>query len=137
MSRDGDRPYTRTRKPEPPAGSEDWVIWAAWADRVSFEEIRERTGLSEDDVIRIMRRELKPASFRRWRRRAGGQGTKHRRRFAEQRSAQRKAPPLHTLDSAVFEGGVSDDGVRRGDAREDGVNGHGPGENDTGENDTR
>ncbi|EAQ97484.1 TIGR03643 family protein [Congregibacter litoralis] len=86
MSRSGDRPYTRTRKPEPPADSSDWVIWAAWADRVSFDEIRERTGLDEQAVIRIMRRELKPSSFRRWRKRASGQVTKHRQRFMEDRS---------------------------------------------------
>ncbi|MDP5052918.1 MAG: TIGR03643 family protein, partial [Congregibacter sp.] len=81
MARSGDRPYTKTRKPEPPADSSDWVIWAAWADRVSFDEIRERTGLDEQAVIRIMRRELKPGSFRRWRARASGQVTKHRQRF--------------------------------------------------------
>jgi len=87
MARSGDRPYTRTRNPEPPASSEDWVIWAAWADRVSFEEIHERTGFDEEAVIRIMRRALKPSSFRLWRKRASGQGTKHRRRFALQRRA--------------------------------------------------
>jgi uncharacterized protein (TIGR03643 family) len=65
------------------------VIWAAWADRVSFDEIRERTGLDEQAVIRIMRRELKPSSFRRWRKRASGQGTKHRQRFVETRRRQR------------------------------------------------
>ncbi|WP_439101310.1 TIGR03643 family protein [Congregibacter sp.] len=86
MARSGDRPYTKTRKPEPPADSNDWVIWAAWADRVSFDDIRERTGLDEQSVIRIMRRELKPSSFRRWRKRASGQVTKHRQRFMESRS---------------------------------------------------
>ena len=94
MSRSGDRPYTRTRKPQPPVGSNDWVIWAAWADRVSFEEIRKRTGLSEDEVILIMRRELKPASFRRWRRRASGRGTKHQQRFVQ----SRKRPPLRPFE---------------------------------------
>lgn len=85
MSRSGNRPYTRTRNPEPAKGSEDWVIWAAWADRVSFEDIEEHTGLVEKEVIRLMRRRLKPSSFRRWRRRASGQVTKHRRRFVLQR----------------------------------------------------
>lgn len=74
MSREGVRPYTRTRKPEPQAGTDDWVIWAAWADRVSFDEIRERTGLAEKHVIRLMRRSLKPSSFRLWRKRVGGRG---------------------------------------------------------------
>jgi uncharacterized protein (TIGR03643 family) len=81
MAREGKRPYTRTRNPEPSAESDDWVIWAAWADRLSFDEIRERTGLNEGEVIALMRRSLKPASFRRWRRRVTGRATKHRRRF--------------------------------------------------------
>lgn len=99
MARSGDRPYTLTRKPEPPADSSDWVIWAAWADRVSFDEIRERTGLDEQAVIRVMRRELKPSSFRRWRKRASGQTTKHRQRFMQ----SRQAPPLqaHALNDLL------------------------------------
>lgn len=86
MARDGDRPYTRTRKPEPSAGTEDWVIWAAWADRVSFDEIEARSGYREKDVIRLMRREMKPSSFRLWRARVSGRGTKHRKRFERGRS---------------------------------------------------
>lgn len=101
MARRGDRPYTRTRRPEPAAGSDDWVIWAAWADRVSFEEIRERTGLDENAVIRIMRRELKPASFRRWRRRVSGQVTKHRRRFAGSRGELPRRVPLQEVDGSA------------------------------------
>lgn len=56
------------------------VIKLAWADRVSFETIEKQTGLREKDVIRLMRRELKSSSFRRWRARASGQITKHRKR---------------------------------------------------------
>jgi uncharacterized protein (TIGR03643 family) len=85
MAREGSVPYTRTRKPEPPPGSEDWVIWAAWADRVSFDEIEERSGYCEEAVIRLMRRSLKASSFRRWRARVSGRATKHRRRFRENR----------------------------------------------------
>ena len=89
VSRDGLRPYTRTHKPEPAEGTEDWVIWAAWADRVSFDEIEERSGYAEAEVIRLMRRSLKPGSFRRWRARVSGRGTKHRRRFTDSRRAWR------------------------------------------------
>jgi uncharacterized protein (TIGR03643 family) len=81
VTRPGTRPFTRTRKPEPDPCSTDWVVWAAWADRVSFDEIHERTGLNEAAVISLMRRELQPSSFRRWRARVSGRGTKHRRRF--------------------------------------------------------
>lgn len=54
------------------------VIQMAWEDRTSFETIQERTGLSESEVIRIMRAELKPASFVLWRERVRGRTTKHR-----------------------------------------------------------
>lgn len=59
------------------------IIKLAWADRISFEAIEERTGLVEKEVITVMRRELKPSSFRNWRARASGQVTKHRKRAKE------------------------------------------------------
>jgi uncharacterized protein (TIGR03643 family) len=55
------------------------VIRLAWEDRTSFEEIKERTGLAEREVIDIMRRELKASSFVLWRKRVGGRVTKHRK----------------------------------------------------------
>lgn len=57
------------------------VIRMAWEDRCSFERIEERTGLPESQVIKLMRRELKPRSFRLWRERVSGRKTKHRKRF--------------------------------------------------------
>lgn len=59
----------------------DLIIRLAWEDRTTFEEIRERTGLSEKEVIAVMRRNLKPGSFRLWRKRVTGRITKHRKRF--------------------------------------------------------
>ena len=55
------------------------VIRLAWEDRTTFEAIRTRTGLVEHEVITIMRRELKPSSFRLWRKRVSGRVTKHRK----------------------------------------------------------
>lgn len=55
------------------------IIRFAWEDRTTFEEIKARTGLTEGQVIEVMRRELKPSSFRMWRKRVGGRITKHRR----------------------------------------------------------
>lgn len=55
------------------------IIRYAWEDRTSFEEIEKHTGLREGEVIEIMRRELKPSSFRLWRKRVSGRVTKHRR----------------------------------------------------------
>jgi len=54
------------------------VIQMAWEDRTSFESIKERMGLSESDVVRIMRHELNPSSYQLWRMRMKGRVTKHR-----------------------------------------------------------
>lgn len=54
------------------------VIQMAWEDRTSFETIYERIGLSEPEVVRLMRRELNPGSFIVWRMRMKGRTTKHR-----------------------------------------------------------
>ena len=75
------RPETKTRNPEPNIRSRDWIIWAAWADRITFEEIREKTGYSENDVIKLMRNSLKPSSFKLWRKRTKSQSIKHRKKF--------------------------------------------------------
>ena len=54
------------------------VIQMAWEDRTTFETIYERVGLTEPEVIRLMRAELNPSSFRLWRMRMKGRVTKHR-----------------------------------------------------------
>ena len=53
------------------------VIALAWADDVSFDVIEAETGLSEDQVIALMRRELKRRSYTLWRRRVTGRSSKH------------------------------------------------------------
>lgn len=55
------------------------VIEMAWEDRTPFEAIEACFGLPEKEVIRLMRRELKPGSFRLWRKRVSGRNTKHAR----------------------------------------------------------
>ena len=57
------------------------VIGMAWADRISFEEIKKKTGLSENEVIRIMRTNLKRKSYILWRKRVRGRITKQRKLF--------------------------------------------------------
>lgn len=54
------------------------LIEMAWEDRTPFEAIETLYGLKEQEVIRLMRRELKPSSFRLWRKRVTGRKTKHR-----------------------------------------------------------
>ena len=71
----------------------DQVIRLAWEDRTTFEEIKGKTGLSEKEVIAVMRRNLKPGSFRLWRERVSGRITKHRKRF-EREVLDRRPPGL-------------------------------------------
>jgi len=56
----------------------DRVIEMAWEDRTPFEAIKAQFGMSEQDVIQLMRREMKAGSFRMWRARVQGRATKHR-----------------------------------------------------------
>lgn len=55
----------------------DRIVEMAWEDRTPFEAIQAQFGLAEQDVIDLMRRELKQASWRRWRARVQGRSTKH------------------------------------------------------------
>ncbi len=55
------------------------IIRYAWEDRTTFEQIKERAGFTEKQVIDLMARELKPSSFRLWRKRVCGRITKHRK----------------------------------------------------------
>lgn len=68
----------------------DRIIRMAWEDRTTFDEIREKTGLAEADVIKLMRKELKPSSFRMWRKRVTGRITKHRKVFSKDRELIRR-----------------------------------------------
>ncbi|WP_264510753.1 TIGR03643 family protein [Flavobacterium sp. N1719] len=55
----------------------DRIIEMAWEDRTPFEAITYQFGLSEQETITLMRREMKPSSFRMWRARVQGRATKH------------------------------------------------------------
>lgn len=55
----------------------DRVIEMAWEDRTPFDAIKAQFGIDEAAVIALMRRELKPQSWRRWRIRVAGRATKH------------------------------------------------------------
>ena len=53
------------------------VIEMAWEDRTPFEAIEHSYALNETAVIKLMRQELKPSSFRLWRQRVTSRVTKH------------------------------------------------------------
>ncbi|SFU55628.1 TIGR03643 family protein [Pustulibacterium marinum] len=55
----------------------DRIIEMAWEDRTPFDAIKFQFGYSEADVIKLMRTELKPSSFKLWRKRVQGRATKH------------------------------------------------------------
>ena len=57
----------------------DRIIEMAWEDRTPFDAIETQFGVSEGEVIRLMRQTLKPSSFRLWRKRVNsGVSQKHR-----------------------------------------------------------
>jgi uncharacterized protein (TIGR03643 family) len=55
----------------------DRIVEMAWEDRTSFDAIKAQFGIKEQEVIDIMRKEMKPSSFRMWRARVQGRSTKH------------------------------------------------------------
>ena len=58
----------------------DRIIEMAWEDRTTFDAIEFQFGLKEQEVIELMRREMKPSSFRMWRARVQGRATKHQKK---------------------------------------------------------
>jgi uncharacterized protein (TIGR03643 family) len=81
MKKKSSLPQTKVKNPEPEIKDENWIIWAAWADRITFEEIKDKTGKTETDVIKLMRKSLKAGSFRLWRKRVHNTSIKHRKKF--------------------------------------------------------
>ena len=69
---------TRVKNPEPHIDNQDWGsfgrsyhFWGNW----------KITGKTEAEVIKIMRRSVKPTSFRLWRKRVNQKSIKHRKKF--------------------------------------------------------
>ncbi|MCA0428168.1 MAG: TIGR03643 family protein [Bacteroidetes bacterium] len=59
----------------------DRIIEMAWEDRTSFDAIKRQFGLKESEVIQLMRQQLKPSSWRRWRERVNsGVSQKHEKK---------------------------------------------------------
>ena len=55
----------------------DSIIEMAWCDKTSFDSIKFQTNLTEKEVIKIMRSNLKKSSFQVWRERVYGRKAKH------------------------------------------------------------
>lgn len=63
----------------------DRIIEMAWEDRTPFDAIKLQFGISEQEVITLMRRNMKPSSFRMWRKRVQNRATKHQRSSESER----------------------------------------------------
>ncbi len=61
--------------------NESEIIAMAWCDKTSFDMILDTHGVSEKEVIALMRRSLKPSSFRLWRKRVSGRTSKHTKKY--------------------------------------------------------
>jgi len=63
----------------------DRIIEMAWEDKTPFEAIATQFSLSEAEVIKLMRAELKSSSFKRWRKRVNsGVSSKHLHKRSEE-----------------------------------------------------
>jgi uncharacterized protein (TIGR03643 family) len=63
----------------------DRIIEMAWEDRTPFEAIEYQFGLAEKEVIKLMRSELKLASFNLWRKRVNSKiSQKHLKKRSEE-----------------------------------------------------
>ena len=56
MKKKGHTPITRVKNPEPEVTDPDWVIWAAWADRITFEEIEKNLNILEKKSLAKLKR---------------------------------------------------------------------------------
>ena len=56
------------------------IIEMAWCDKTSFNSTKLQTNLSEKEVIKIMRSNLKKTSFQIWRERVYGRKAKHEKK---------------------------------------------------------
>jgi uncharacterized protein (TIGR03643 family) len=62
----------------------DRIIEMGWEDRTPFDAITMQFGLKEQEVITIMRNNMKPNSFKLWRKRVQGRKTKHLKKREEE-----------------------------------------------------
>lgn len=63
--------------PELDVATIDRIVEMAWEDRTPFSAIETQFGLKEQEVIALMRQEMKHSSFKMWRKRVTGRKTKH------------------------------------------------------------
>jgi uncharacterized protein (TIGR03643 family) len=84
---DGNELQNKTEKINLSDADIDRIIEMAWEDRTTFDAIKLQFGISEQEVIKLMRKNMKQSSFKMWRARVQGRATKHaqKRNFVEGR----------------------------------------------------
>ena len=90
MKKKSSFPQTKVKNPEPKKKMKIGLFGLLGQIRITFEEIKEKTGKNESDVIKIMRKNLKPGSFRLWRKRVHNTSIKHRKKFKLERKKLRE-----------------------------------------------
>ena len=73
------------------------IIEMAWEDRTTFDSIKDQFGLNESEVIKIMRKNLKPSAFRLWRKRVHNTSIKHRKKFKHGRKMLREKIKINDI----------------------------------------
>lgn len=68
------------------------IIEMAWEDRTTFEAIEFQFGVSESDVIRLMREVMRLSSWKMWRKRVQGRATKHASKRTFTRGRHKSSP---------------------------------------------
>ena len=71
------------------------IIEMAWEDRTPFEAIKAQFGLDESAVVDLIRAQLKPSSFRLWRKRMKGRVTKHAALRPQSMNNENRQQALH------------------------------------------
>lgn len=80
----------------------DRIIEMAWEDRTPFEAITYQFNISEKEVITLMRRNLKPSSFKLWRARVhSGPSQKHRKKQAPGTSRFKSSRQRHITGNKI------------------------------------
>ena len=60
------------------------IIEMAWEDRTPFDVIYKEFDITQNELERLMRNNLKPSSFKLWRKRVSGRKTKHIAKISNQ-----------------------------------------------------
>ncbi len=71
------------------------IIEMAWEDRTPFEAIETQFGLKEAEVIHLMRHEMHPRNWRKWRARVQGRNTKHAKKRSQEIDRFRSSRQRH------------------------------------------